>query len=82
MWYYAKAFPAPIMLASTWNPEIAEEVGRAMGEEVKYYNISVLLVPGLNIHRHPLCDRNFEYFSEDPLLSGRIAAAFARECSV
>jgi beta-glucosidase len=78
LWHYATAFPAPIMLASTWNPEVVEEVGKAMGEEAKYYNISVLLAPGLNIHRHPLCGRNFEYFSEDPLLSGVMAATFVR----
>jgi beta-glucosidase len=77
-WYYATAFPAPIMLASTWNPDIVEAVGRAMGEEAKYYNISVLLAPGLNIHRHPLCGRNFEYYSEDPLLAGVMAASFIR----
>jgi len=77
-WYYATAFPAPIMLASTWNQEIVEAVGRAMGEEAKYYNISVLLAPGLNIHRHPFCGRNFEYFSEDPLLAGEMAAAFIK----
>jgi beta-glucosidase len=76
LWYYATAFPAPIMLASTWNPEVVEKVGRAMAEEAKHYNISVLLAPGLNTHRHPLCGRNFEYFSEDPLLAGEMAAAF------
>ncbi|MCI4435771.1 MAG: glycoside hydrolase family 3 protein, partial [Ignisphaera sp.] len=78
VWYYATAFPAPIMLASTWNPDIVERVGRAMAEEAKYYGVSVLLAPGLNTHRHPMCGRNFEYFSEDPILAGKMAAAYVR----
>jgi beta-glucosidase len=78
VWYYTTAFPAPIMLASTWNPDVVERIGKAMAEEAKYYGVSVLLAPGLNIHRHPMCGRNFEYFSEDPLLSGRMVAAFVR----
>ena len=76
--WYATSFPSPVVLASTWNPEIVEAVGRAMGEEARDYGVDVLLAPGVNIHRHPLCGRNFEYFSEDPLLSGVIGAAFVR----
>ncbi|MGC9225994.1 glycoside hydrolase family 3 C-terminal domain-containing protein [Caldivirga sp.] len=74
----ATAFPVPVMLASTWNPELVEAVGRAMGEEARDYGIGVFLAPGINIHRHPLCGRNFEYFSEDPLLAGKIAAAYVK----
>nr|WP_198002060.1 glycoside hydrolase family 3 N-terminal domain-containing protein [Caldivirga maquilingensis] len=74
----ATAFPVPTMLASTWNPELVEAVGRAMGEEARDYGIGVFLAPGINIHRHPLCGRNFEYFSEDPLLAGKIASAYVK----
>ncbi|WP_257820039.1 beta-glucosidase [Salipaludibacillus agaradhaerens] len=74
--YYATKFPAPNALASTWDPELVYEVGKAVAHEAKEYGIDLLLAPGMNIQSYLLNGRNYEYFSEDPYVTGMLATAF------
>lgn len=74
----ATCFPSAATMANSWDTSLGEEIGRALGEEAKSLGVNVLLGPGLNMKRSPLCGRNFEYFSEDPYLAGKLAAAYIR----
>ena len=71
---FCTAFPVGTLIAQTWNTEAMEEFGRAVGEEMEEFNIRFWLAPGMNIQKNPLCGRNFEYYSEDPLIAGLAAA--------
>ncbi len=72
--FFCTHFPVATVMSSTWNPALVRSVGKAMGDEVLHYGVDVLLAPATNIMRNPLCGRNFEYYSEDPLLAGKICA--------
>ena len=78
LYQFTTAFPVGNAMAQTWNVDMLEEIGKAAGREMVEYGVAIWLVPAMNIHRNPLCGRNFEYFSEDPLLSGKLAAAITR----
>ena len=74
----ATCFPTAATIANSWDESLGEEIGKALGEEASALGVDVLLGPGLNIKRSPLCGRNFEYFSEDPYLAGKMAASYVR----
>lgn len=77
-YHYASAIPIGTALAQAWNPEVVRICGDIVGEEMELFDINVWLAPAMNIHRSPLCGRNFEYYSEDPLISGITAAAMTK----
>ena len=78
LYQYATAFPVGTAVAQTWNVALAEQFGAAVSEEMSEYGVTFWLAPGMNIHRNPLCGRNFEYYSEDPMMTGAMAAAVCR----
>ena len=78
IYQFTTSFPVGLALAQTWNMEVLEKVGEAVGEEMKAYGVTYWLAPALNIHRNPLCGRNFEYYSEDPYLAGKATAAITK----
>jgi len=76
--YNAVCYPSGVSLASTWNIDLIEEMGRSLGDECRYFKVNVLLAPGINIKRSPLGGRGYEYYSEDPYLTGKVTAAFIK----
>ena len=76
--YKATLFPAEVLVAASFNPDVAYKMGEAIGKEAKSSNVSLILGPGVNIKRNPLCGRNFEYYSEDPVLAGTMASSFIK----
>lgn len=76
--YYTTEFPSATTMASTWDPQASILVGKALGEEVRDYGLDILLAPGINLHRSALCGRNHEYYSEDPVIAGKLSAAYIK----